>query len=219
MTVYDAAVVGCGGIGSAALYWLARRGAWRVLGLDQFRLGHDRGASQDHSRMIRKAYAQRHYTTLIGAAYDAWREVEDESGLELVIRTGAVDLALAGTAGAAHLDACIDAMRHAGIEHSELDAAEVTSRWPQFRLPPRTRAVYQADGGLWRPLGRTPCTWRWPGLGGRRCESRSPSRASGRPATASTSSPTRGPSSPAASCSRPAPGPTTTWPPSDGRGC
>ena len=69
MKGYDAVVVGCGGIGSAALYWLARRGAWRVLGLDQFRLGHDRGASQDHSRMIRKAYAQRHYTTLIGAAY------------------------------------------------------------------------------------------------------------------------------------------------------
>jgi glycine/D-amino acid oxidase-like deaminating enzyme len=35
---YDAIVLGLGGIGSGAAYWLAKRGA-RVLGLEQFSLG------------------------------------------------------------------------------------------------------------------------------------------------------------------------------------
>ena len=49
-------VVGCGGIGSAATYWLARHAGREVLGIEQFALGHDRGESQDHSRIIRLSY-------------------------------------------------------------------------------------------------------------------------------------------------------------------
>ncbi len=52
-------VVGCGGIGSAALYWLsheAAKGGEEVLGIDQFELGHPNGGSQDHSRIIRLRY-------------------------------------------------------------------------------------------------------------------------------------------------------------------
>jgi hypothetical protein len=48
-------VLGLGGLGSAAAYWLARGGA-SVIGLERFALGHDRGASQDHSRIIRLSY-------------------------------------------------------------------------------------------------------------------------------------------------------------------
>ena len=53
MKHYEAIVVGCGGLGSAALYWLSRELGGSVLGIEQFKLGHGRGASQDHSRIIR----------------------------------------------------------------------------------------------------------------------------------------------------------------------
>ena len=43
---YDVIVVGLGGIGSGAAYWLAKRGA-SVLGLEQFEFGHERGSSHD----------------------------------------------------------------------------------------------------------------------------------------------------------------------------
>ena len=49
---YDVVVVGLGVIGSAAAYWSAKRGA-RVLGLEQFEIGHARGSSHDRSRIIR----------------------------------------------------------------------------------------------------------------------------------------------------------------------
>ena len=45
---YDAVVVGLGALGSAAAMHLAR-GGLRVLGLERFELGHQRGASHDTS--------------------------------------------------------------------------------------------------------------------------------------------------------------------------
>ena len=61
-------VVGCGGLGSAAAYWLARDEG-EVLALEQFAVGHDNGASQDHSRIIRLSYHSRVYTALTPATY------------------------------------------------------------------------------------------------------------------------------------------------------
>ena len=43
-TTYEYIVVGCGGIGGAAAYWLSRQAADDVLALEQFHLGHDRGS-------------------------------------------------------------------------------------------------------------------------------------------------------------------------------
>ena len=54
-SMYDVIVVGVGGMGSAALYHLAARGA-RVLGLEQFDVPHDLGSSHGLSRIIRLAY-------------------------------------------------------------------------------------------------------------------------------------------------------------------
>ena len=73
-------VIGCGGLGSATCHWLAQEAGSAVLGLEQFALGHSRGASQDHSRIIRLAQYQDAYADLAPDAYDAWNEVERASG-------------------------------------------------------------------------------------------------------------------------------------------
>ncbi|MCB0157102.1 MAG: FAD-dependent oxidoreductase, partial [Caldilineaceae bacterium] len=49
---FDTIVVGVGGMGSAAVYHLAKRGQ-RVLGLEQFDIPHDQGSSHGHTRIIR----------------------------------------------------------------------------------------------------------------------------------------------------------------------
>jgi len=51
---FDVVVVVLGALGSAAAWELARSGA-QVLGLEQFELGHHRGASHDHARIIRRS--------------------------------------------------------------------------------------------------------------------------------------------------------------------
>jgi sarcosine oxidase len=91
MREFEVAVVGLGGLGSAAAYWLARRGV-SVVGLEQFELGHVRGASHDHSRIIRRSYHTPGYVELTAEAYAAWEAVERDGDVTIVSRTGGVDL-------------------------------------------------------------------------------------------------------------------------------
>ncbi|MBW3632981.1 MAG: N-methyl-L-tryptophan oxidase [Chloroflexi bacterium] len=145
---YEVIVVGCGGIGSAAAYWLAREIGPDVLAIEQFPLGHVRGSSQDHSRIIRHSYHDPAYTALAAPAYDLWHQVEDEAGLQLVVKTGGLDLERLGTTGPKDLTHCAETMSAYGIPYEELSAQEVMTRWPQFHLPDDARALYQADSGL-----------------------------------------------------------------------
>jgi sarcosine oxidase len=144
---FEYIVVGCGGIGSAAAYWLSREAGEEVLGLEQFALGHDRGGSEDHSRIIRLSYHAPEYTALTPHTYEAWSEVEEESGTQLVVKSGGLDLEPVEDEPK-YINQYAGAMRAAGIEHEELSAQEVMERFPQFRLDDNVRGVYQADAGL-----------------------------------------------------------------------
>lgn len=143
---YDYIVVGLGGIGSAAAYWLARRAGNGVLGLEQFEFGHEKGASEDHSRIIRLSYHTPEYVALAHHAYDAWRALEEESGEQLLIITG--DLFLGPRESAMPLDDYIASMSAQHVPFEVLDAAEIMRRWPQFRLDDDVHATFQAQGGM-----------------------------------------------------------------------
>jgi sarcosine oxidase len=143
---YDYIVIGLGGIGSAAAYWLARRAGGDVLGLEQFELGHARGASQDHSRIIRLSYHTPGYVRLARQAYAAWDEVAGEAREQLIHKTGGLDLEPAGSA--LPLDDYIASLRTCAVAFELLDAAEIRRRWPQFRVGDDVRGLYQADGGI-----------------------------------------------------------------------
>src|SRR5258708_31470274 len=58
MPSFDVAIIGLGVMGSAALAALARRGR-RVVGIDRFTPGHDRGSSHGTTRAIRLGYFER----------------------------------------------------------------------------------------------------------------------------------------------------------------
>ena len=150
----DHVVVGLGAIGSAACYALAKAGA-DVIGVEQFELGHARGASHDHSRIIRRSYHTPEYVRLAGAAYEAWARVEadaeavtpaTESAEPLVVRTGGIDLFPADAAIA--MDDYVAAMSAAGVPFDVLDAAAIERQWPQWRLPSDVRGLFQADTGI-----------------------------------------------------------------------
>lgn len=145
----DVAVVGLGGLGSATAYWLARAGV-SVVGIERFELGHVRGASHDHSRIIRRSYHTPGYVELTAAAYEAWSAVERDGGTTLVTRTGGIDLFPADAAIApepylASLDAC-------AVEHEWIDANEIRRRWPAFDrgtvVDESVRAIYSDETGI-----------------------------------------------------------------------
>src|SRR5215471_5990476 len=90
-STYDVIVVGLGGLGAATTCHLARAGQ-RVLGIEQFGLGHDRGASHDTSRILRHSYHRADYVRLTKQAYADWADLEQVSGRQLVTTTGGLDL-------------------------------------------------------------------------------------------------------------------------------
>jgi len=143
---YEYIVLGLGGFGSAAAYWLARRAGAGVLGLEQFELGHVRGESQDHSRIIRLSYHEPHYVELAKHAYRAWAEVERDAGEQLVLKTGGLDLG--PRESAISLDSYSGSMDAAGVPYERLDAGEIMRRWPQWRLDDDIHGLFQAEGGI-----------------------------------------------------------------------
>ncbi len=143
---FDVAVIGLGGIGSGAAYWASRRAGAGVLGLERFELGHDRGASQDHSRIIRLSYHSPQYVRFAQDAYAAWAEVEEESGERLVITTGGIDLYPLDAMGWA--PAYERSLNEVGIAYEWMDAAETMRRWPQWRLDDDVRVMFQESSGI-----------------------------------------------------------------------
>ncbi|HEV3091952.1 MAG TPA: N-methyl-L-tryptophan oxidase [Candidatus Cybelea sp.] len=145
MNEYDVVVLGLGGIGSAAAYWSAKSGA-RVLGLEQFELGHVRGASHDHSRIIRYSYFSRTYVRLAKRAYEAWEILEADAREQVVFKTGGLDIRPRD--GAIPLEPYAEAMASCGVPFERLDAAAIRARWPAWRIDDEVHGLFQPDGGL-----------------------------------------------------------------------
>jgi sarcosine oxidase len=145
MPSFDVAIIGLGVMGSAALAALARRGR-RVVGIDRFAPGHDRGSSHGTTRAIRLGYFEHpSYVPLVRAAYPLWRELEARSGQALLTVTGIVEI------GAPDSDLVAGTLRSSrlhGLPHEILDAPSLMKRFPAFRLPDDFVGVFQPDGGF-----------------------------------------------------------------------
>jgi sarcosine oxidase len=145
---YDAIVLGIGGMGSATVYHLAKRG-WRILGIEQFSIPHEFGSSHGVTRIIRLAYSEHpSYVPLLRRAYELWREMERTAGEQLLVITGGVDV---GGAASETIAGSLRSCREHGLPHEELSAAEMARRFPGYRLPAELMAVYQPDGGFVLP--------------------------------------------------------------------
>ncbi|XP_071785430.1 monomeric sarcosine oxidase-like [Asterias amurensis] len=145
---FEYIVVGCGGIGSGAVYWLSKRAGSKVLGLEQYKLGHHNGGSQDHSRIIRLSYSDHQYTRLATGAYSCWREVEQDSGLQLVHTTGGINFSRKGGIGETIVNRYAESMKKCGIQYERLDGLRLNYRYPQFTASDNYVAVYQQGSGL-----------------------------------------------------------------------
>lgn len=142
---YDVAVVGLGALGSATAWQLARRGL-RVIGLDRFPLGHPYGASHGDSRIIRLSYHTPSYVRSAAAAFEAWAELEQESGQQLITPTGGADIFPPDAAIDVHdYTASMDA---AGVGYDVLDAAGSAARWPALAVPDGSVVLHQARTGI-----------------------------------------------------------------------
>ncbi len=142
---HDIAVIGLGAMGSAALYHLASRGL-RVVGIEQFEPGHDRGSSHGTSRIIRLGYFEHpSYVPLVRAAIPLWRALEQKSGTALLDVTGIIEI---GAPDSALVTGTLRSAQAHALAHEVFDAKALMRRFPAFRLPPDMVGVFQSEGGI-----------------------------------------------------------------------
>ena len=140
------AVIGLGGVGSAAARFLAQNGH-QVTVFEQFHLDHDRGSSYGESRIIRKVYPDALYAGLMQAAYPLWEELERESGQSLFLRCGGFFFGPEGHPEMTDTEAALTAV---GVPFQRWSAAEAGRRLPSFRLKPSEYGIYEPESGLLR---------------------------------------------------------------------
>src|SRR5262245_49443406 len=145
MSSFDVVVCGLGVMGCAALRELARRGL-RVLGIDRFAPGHDRGSSHGATRVIRLDYFEHpSYVPLLRRAYELWHELEQSSAQKLIHITGIVEI---GAPDGPLIKGVLQSIREHTLRHQLLTAEELMRRYPAFHLPSQYQAVVQPDGGF-----------------------------------------------------------------------
>lgn len=141
---FDVLVLGCGGIGSATLHSLARRGL-KVAGIDRYTPPHKHGSSHGHTRAIRKAYFEHpDYVPLLNTAYDLWHELEATSGRNLLHLTGILE---AGPADGILVNGVLQCANEHGLPVDYMSAGEAMKQFPGLALPAGFEAVYERDAG------------------------------------------------------------------------
>ena len=124
MQNFDVIVLGAGGVGSAAAYYLAKA-KQRVLLLEQFELNHKQGSSYGYSRVIRYSYDNPIYINLMRAAYPLWFSLQEEAGETLYVKTGELDFGFPEAATLQKLAASMDQVGIAKHGSIEVGACEV----------------------------------------------------------------------------------------------
>jgi sarcosine oxidase len=126
--VTDYLVVGAGLAGSATAWRLAERGHDVTL-VEATTPANDGGSSHGSARIFRYAYPDPFYTRMVVEARDAWVEVEDLTGTQLIRRTGALDFG-----AARNPSGLADVLRGAGVECAVLGREAAMERWPGIRV-------------------------------------------------------------------------------------
>ncbi|WP_132059347.1 N-methyl-L-tryptophan oxidase [Halorussus amylolyticus] len=142
---YDTIVLGVGGMGSSAVYHLAKRGL-DVLGIERYDVPHARGSSHGDTRIFRLTQPEHpEYVPLARRARERWRDLEAESGAELLTTTGSVH---AGPADGPKVADAVESCEENDVPYELLTGAQLGERFPGYRLPDDYRGVYQPDGGF-----------------------------------------------------------------------
>jgi len=138
----EIAIIGAGVMGLATARALSRAGH-QVVVYEQFERGHARGSSHGRSRIFRLAYSEPQWVRLAQEAFAGWRELEAESGEQLLELTGLIEIVTElAESSAATLEAC-----HVAWER--LDSGEVERRFP-LRISPGSFGMLQPEAGIVR---------------------------------------------------------------------
>jgi sarcosine oxidase len=141
------AVIGLGTAGSMTAWRLAARGA-DVVGYEQFGTAHDRSAHAGESRIFRTAYFEDpEYVPLLRTAKALWRQLEGETGTELLTLAGNLMLGDASS----QMGNVSDSIEKFGVDASVIPIEEARNRWPNHPFHENDLVVLDREAGYLRP--------------------------------------------------------------------
>ena len=152
---FDTIVLGLGAMGSAATYQLAKVGN-RVMGIDQFNPPHSLGSSHGDTRITRLAIGEgEQYTPLVLRSHELWREIERESGREILVTTGGLIISSGAKTAINHVENffenTVDAAKKYGMNHELLTSDQIRNRFPQFNVKDDEEGYFEKEAGFVRP--------------------------------------------------------------------
>ena len=140
-------IVGAGTFGASLAWTLARAGE-RVTLVDQFEPGDRRATSGGETRLIRCSHgADADYTAMARRARTLWRELEAESGEELMVECGVAWFAHREDGWEAASERALTAQ---GIPAERLDLAAAARLYPSFRGDDLAFALFEPEAGVLR---------------------------------------------------------------------
>jgi sarcosine oxidase len=168
--MYDAVVVGLGGVGSFALRALTREGGkqgGKFLGIERFSLGHAKGSSHGRSRIYRRAYYEHpSYVPWIDHSIKVFGDLQKQSSAQnntsnTVNKSESMIMQECGLLTVAPkinhgnipdlVQSTLLSSQIYGIEVEEFDANGLRERFPQLRYEDDMVGVFEPMAGFVRP--------------------------------------------------------------------
>ena len=137
------AVVGAGITGSSVARSLSGRGH-DVTVFETRHLGHDRGSSTGNSRIIRRAYDDPFYTQIMSTAYPMWRDVENQSGENLIHECGLLVFGAEDSRMVADTEAALTAV---GVNFELFKGDSANSKFRSPRLLSHEVGIFVPEAG------------------------------------------------------------------------
>lgn len=142
---FDVAVIGLGSVGSMAMWRLCTRTDLKVVGIEQWGVGHAYGSYAGESRVFRAAYHEgSRYVPLLLRSRELWLELEQSTNRDLFLASGmlAVD-----TPGHEPYETTWDCIRRYDLPHKGFTTRELRETYPQHVVTDGTEAVLDILGG------------------------------------------------------------------------
>jgi sarcosine oxidase len=141
------AVIGCGAMGAATGWRLAKRGV-QVVCFDRHSPPHALGSTHGETRITRTAYFEGPwYVPLLQETFPLWRELEQSSRAQLLTLTGTL---MIGSPSSDVIRGTRTSASEHGLDVEELDAEEAIRRYPGQILYQDEVAIVDRQGGFVR---------------------------------------------------------------------
>src|SRR5260370_24248265 len=133
-------------MGLATAYWMSKTSSAQVLLLDGYGLGNDYCSSNDVNRVFRYSYGNDElYTKMAVKSLKLWKNLERESGRELLLPTGLLMLQGEDQNANGFNETSYRSLSRMKLGAEQLGAEELEKRFPQFRAE---KGFFDPHGGV-----------------------------------------------------------------------